>query len=576
MFWVMKKYQSQLCLPQSINVTELDNIYWVNGQLYRQRYKNSKLDTPGVATGPFFHFQEWKRFYRPTQLTSMHYLSSVATFVLAKEGAIPVYKRNAEIATKSHRPSSSRRDISSSPLGLVSMNKWAGVKEDDRGQLPSKQYCLVSGPREFPETPPTPQCYQHVSWHNKAGEEPGVEILSGAPAWKGLRMNSDVTLVLTLQITAAQSKDREAMGIVVERLTENIEYWQGQPCVAVVYVAGATEEALAFVRQRFGSSSSDLSASVKSKTLVAMIFREDTGHVSRKALMNMGIDAVPTRWYISGLELERGLSLSAETAFFAHRAAKIHTNLQGNIFLIPQFALTVRDEIGASRTVVSLKDLSLARKEEEIKFPSEFEEACVEEFAERVDILEELWWDLTIKLIMEQADDKTKKMVEHGNGSEEQGHRQEAESLQELELEILKLLTVDRHETLFRMDESPILLIDNMGPSDSIRTSEVIREVEEFGGRRCYNGIRLAQFAAFFYRINVLAGAFSVSTETSRTSSGRLEERVLGDSRCDDCFMFSGEHENILEAMVVEEIQRPAKAGILSDELSRSVRTGKV
>jgi hypothetical protein len=66
---------------------------------------------------------------------------------------------------------------------------------------------------------------------------------------------------------------------------------------------------------------------------------EDGEVISRKALINMAIDAVPTRWYLSGIELERGLSISVDTVYLSHRAANAHSQSQSNVFWMPQFGL---------------------------------------------------------------------------------------------------------------------------------------------------------------------------------------------------------------------------------------------
>jgi hypothetical protein len=110
MYWVQDKYQSQLCLTET--VTAQETVYWINGELYKQSLENSALES-GVVTAPFFHFQEWKRSFRSSQLTTLHMSSEVSTFALTKEGAIPISK-NQGIISKSY----------SSPLGVAS-EEWA-------------------------------------------------------------------------------------------------------------------------------------------------------------------------------------------------------------------------------------------------------------------------------------------------------------------------------------------------------------------------------------------------------------------------------------------------------------------
>lgn len=100
-----------------------------------------------------------------------------------------------------------------------------------------------------------------------------------------------------------------------------------------------------------------------------------------------------------------------------------------------------------------------------------------------------------------------------------------------------------------------------------MRTSELAREVEEFGGKKCYNGLRLAQLAALGYNMDGMTGVLAISTSSSRqASSGHVVEDVPGSSRCDSCFMFDDEHESVLRAIINDERARPAKASTLWDE----------
>jgi len=459
---------------------------------------------------------------------------------LSKEGAIPLY----------HKDESSSTSSIPSPLGLQP-RRWKALKKDDHSQLPRTQYCLISGPRKFPPNPPASQCYQSVSWNDSSK----VEILSPAPRWKTINVELDVTLTMTLQITTAQAKNRQALSDIAELIVENLHRWQGQPCVVVIDVASTTPETKTLLQHRFGPNS-DLSFGIDN-SLIAAIFREQKDTVSRKALLNMATDAVPTRWYISGLELERGLSLSPDTIFFAHRAAKTHENLQGNVFLLPQFALS-----DSKTSDLALKELETARRVHQIKAPFEFEDPCDEGPTEHVGNPDMLWWKETRMLL----DSKRRQL---GDDS----IRQKAKSLQELEHSITQLLTNDHHLNMYAKDESSILLTDSKGPLDGMRTSDIAREVEEFGGRRCHNGLRIAQLAAMGYRFNVLAGAFAASTETSRKAASWGNDGTLaGTSRCSGCFLFSDEHEEILEDIAHDEIVRPAKAAVLWTEKAYETR----
>lgn len=530
MYWVQDKYQSQLCLSEK--VTAQETVYWINGKLFKQRLENSALDS-GVVTAPFFHFQEWKRYYRSSQLTTLHISSEVSTFVLTKEGAIPISKKNLGLISSSK--------VIPSPLGLP-VKKWKAVPNDDRSQLPSQSYCLISGPRKFPPEPPARQCYHQVSWRDTER----VEILSRAPGWNNIDVELDVTLVMTLQITELQATNIETLHGIMEIMGESLVRWKAQPCVIVIHVAGATEASTSYLRQWFGA---DLPLAFGIENcLIAGVFRTDEDVLSRKALMNMAIDAVPTRWFMSGIELELGLSLSVDTAFFVHRAARFHNNFQGHVFFVPQFALT------DGNSDISVADLVAARHKRKVKYPDEFEGLCEDEPAERNEHANVEWWVKTHQLAGRVIPETIQESVA---------------SLQEVEIRFLRLLTDEYHYTMFAMEDSPILLVDNLASQNGIRTSEIAREIEEFGGPRCYNGLRLAQLAAFGYKYGVLAGAFSLSTKSSRNvvKMGEVETDPPHSSRCDGCIMFDEDHETILEGIVQDEIHRAANAAILWAEL---------
>ena len=162
----------------------------------------------------------------------------------------------------------------------------------------------------------------------------------------------------------------------------------------------------------------------------------------------------------------------------------------------------------------------------------------------------------------------TEPLITGEDTSSEQTVEERALFLDDIQLSLMGLLTEKNHYTLFAMDVSPILLTDNRGPSSGMLTSEIAREVEEFGGKQCYNGLRLAQLATLGYNIDVAAGAFALSTPTTRNSAfaGVTSEGSLGTSRCDGCFMFFDEkHEDILEDIARDERKRPAKAAVLWD-----------
>jgi hypothetical protein len=608
MYWAQKKYQSKLCV--SSNVTEFDTVFWVNGRLYKQRYQNARLDT-NVDTAPFFHFQEWKRYYREGQLATFRPDSDFSTFVLTKEGAIPVYPQH--ISAGGGGLSLIRQTSSAvmSPLGKAVCHWKAGNPALDRNLLPRRNYCLISAPRKFPPIPPAPQCSQQISWW----DEDRVHILSLAPAWQtDLDVKLDVTLTLTLQIPIYQSSDPAALSSLLDIVIMNLNRWQGQACILIFHVAVDDEShrdtVLALMEGRFSESANakvppakegGVDANVDDNIiapmfgtgscLIAAIFADlsmdankdakkdkkhktppTSYHVSRKALMNMAIDAVPTRWFVSGIELERGMMLSVDAAFFAHRAALSHQNIPGNVFWMPQFALDLDDDFGQALTLSNLMEFK--GKGGIVKEPIVFEAGFCEADGhvpktnpEKIfDEATSLWWDIVDSIVKDKSS-----YVNDQALTEKRAKIQD-----ELQLRLIELLTTEKHYDLFAMDESPILLADNEGPQSGMFTNEIAREIEELAGKLCYNGLRPAQLATMGYSINVLPGAFAASTGTSRSAAyrngqmvglGEEDDNILGGSRCDGCFMFDEEHESILEGIARDERKRPAKAAVLWSEL---------
>ena len=538
MYWAQSKYQSKLCVD---GLDHTQTVFWIEGKLYQQKHDTAKFPD-GIVTAPFFHFQEWKRYYRHAQLASFHRRSKARTFVVTKEGVIPTF--STEFMHDKH--------FVPSFLGLE-LFRWHGVRGNDRSQLPDRPYCLISGPRKFPSKPPAPSCYFATSW-----QDTNVEIISGAPDWTRVDAVSEVTLGLTLQITPEQAADANVIKGMLDTITLYLDRWQGQPAVLVIHMAEATPEAMAMLRVRLGSSS-DISFGLQ-MCLVAAIFTNEKDSVSRKALLNMVNDAAPTRWVLSGFELERGIVISHDTAFFAHRASRLYEDLPGNVFVVPQFGF-VEDE---SQFTVST--LTKARDSNGLQGLSKFETATCDggedsdtgfDGGRIFEPMVALWWQLTEALITGEHTEMTDQIL-----------TERALALDDVQLSLVGLLTEAQHYHLFAMDISPILLVDNMGPTNGMLTSELARETDEFGGKQCYNGLRLSQLATLGYSINVLSGAFAASSANTRKRAyaGIVKASPPGASRCDGCFFFDEEHEDILEDISKDERERPAKAALLWDQ----------
>eukprot|EP00957_Ditylum_brightwellii_P179645 13684744-Ditylum_brightwellii.AAC.1 len=97
------------------------------------------------------------------------------------------------------------------------------------------------------------------------------------------------------------------------------------------------------------------------------------------------------------------------------------------------------------------------------------------------------------------------------------------------------------------MEVAPTCWIIAIGPRDGMVTSDFDPEVDEFGGKLCYNAFCIAQLAALGYRVNVLQSSFAVSLPLSRDAICNnlnmdiLEHKNVAHhrlSQCDGCFMF--------------------------------------
>jgi len=407
-------------------------------------------------------------------------------------------------------------------------------------------YCLQSVPKE---SPATTKCKFITSWLDSKN----VEILSGAPDWSSVNIESEVTIALTLQLHAEQLDDTNTLAGFFQILALYLNHWQGRPIVIVIHVAGATPSVISTMKEKLGPAS-DLSDFGMGSVLVGAIFSEKPDTVSRKALMNMAIDASPTRFVLGGYELERAIVPSLDTVYLAHRAAQIHRDLPGSVFVIPQFGL-MKGEYDF--TVDGLKK---ARKDRNLDSIAKVDDGECEgddttiekEVTGSFGMIEEFWWTLT-KSEAKQKDPYGMSIEQH------------ALRLEQIQSKVTSLLSEKEQYTLYAADASPILLFDNRGPRAGMITSDMVREIDEFGGKVCYNSMRFAQMATLGYRVNILTGAFAISTPSLRDSIGDPSIGPLGVSRCDGCFFFTKkrEHEDILEEISLEERQRPAKISLM-------------
>ncbi len=545
MYWVPPEYQPKLCLSAPVSSDE--TLYWINGSLYKQRVV---LHDEGVAdTAPFFHFQEWKRHYRYDEVASCHAQTSISTYLFTQFGAIPLPQ------SKVPRFSKDSGDFSVSPLGLAP-RKWDSSMDFDRRQLPLSQYCIVGSATKLTKSP----CRTFIEWTDKNA----TTILASAQGWNFIDVESDVTLILTLQIRADQSSNKAALKGCIDHLIENVDRWFGQPSVAIIFMGGATDDSIQYVHERLGPES--IFTQHHKNAFVAAIFDEETSSsASRKALQNMATDLAPTRWFISGLDVEGGMIISNEAAYLAQAAISSRKDQRGNVFYLPQFALSDNDG-DASQHITDTDRLIASRLANKVHFIHEFIQ-CERNRAfatERVfNALDQVWWKHT------ESTTADAKETNHELDINQQG----IDAIRVVENSFLTFMvntTQESFNDVFRFqDESFILLKDNLSPNDpNIRTSVIARNVEALEGSSCYNGLHLSQLIGLGYRINVLPGAFAMSTAKSRAFVSLGKDP----NRCQRCTAGTDDKEDtVIGAMdhfAKREIQRIASSAIVWMEYS--------
>lgn len=602
MYWAPQKYQLDLCIPQNQNVEKDHTIFFINGVLYKQKYLLSEEEKEnGILSLPLFHFQEWKRLYRPSQISPLMSLNDningVNGFILTKEGVIPISSGSSSTQEKE---TDGNKEEQTNVL-----EKWSKLHHNINGDLEvglrtTKQFCLRSSRRKNPPFPKTSECINYISWSS-----PKINILRSPKTWasiSGAGGDTDITLTLTLQITPNIVNDEIQLNGLLDLTVQNLRVWGNNkksqmPAVLLIHASfPSTSSQMVQIKlqEKFGIDPSSSKPYYLSNCLVAVIYEEfndidstvdfnpTSAAVSRKALLNMAFEAAPTRFVISGIEIERGLVLSKETPIFAKRASLIYGGgddaITGNIFIIPQFTFDDDDEALAALSDMyypnTIKDLlnepervspHLRNYDCNTMICNDENENDEEKDSTNKNIINEIikiWWSLT-KIDIDNNNQS------NPSSSSSNKFRFMANANKRLSISIIRLLHPDNEMNLRDFDINPILMIDRIGPSSSsssthtVITEEIAPEIEEFGGSRCYNFLRLAKLVVLGYNIQTLVGAFAISNTYSRKKSskgGQCDEdqneeeydRRLGLNRCDGCFMFDGDDDE--EQMIVQNI----------------------
>jgi len=602
MFWAPKSYQPDICL---VDVDSTDTVFLVNGILYKQPFE--QVEMPGnVVSLSFYHFMEWKRYYRPMQLATMARAPTdggIGGWVLSGEGAVPL------------PPASSVSSMDSRQKSLGST--WDGpavlhrhhASVDDRTRFPPSPFCIRSSQRKVPPRPAVAQCDYFTSWRDAEG----VRIVhEGEDRTKGRHAvggdESTVTLVLTLELSMTSLKpsktDLDAADGLLALAESNVQVWSqgGQPSVLVIYVGVLPDELEILIHERFGAKGRKDKANKRhlALSLVAIISptnvvgkdNEKDVLVSRNALQNFAEAAAQTRWVIAGLDLDRGLVLSTEAVGFAHRTAKFHSSVEGVktglAFVVPQLAAREKSTFDEVKVENPAGSVSLSRLlstgmvlKDSVVTPELSLFDCVRCSRKKrnhdpshekniVRRVLELWLKMTQNELSESA--LAEFVIKEAFAEKEEIGR----SIEELERAVLRLLMPKNFESLRQWDSSPIVMLDRNGPWSGVRTFEVAPEVEEFGGGSgpCFKGLRLAHLVALGYHLTILPGAFAMSTTMSRelACAGSIKgDQVSEDaSKCaDGCSMFKSDV--FLEDMAYDERIRAAKAAVLWSELESTM-----
>jgi len=524
-------------------------------------------------------------------------------FVLTKEGVIPISSPGSSSTTQ--------KETDGNKEGQTNvLEKWSKLHNNINGDLEvelrtTKQFCLRSSRRKNPPSPKTSECINYISWSS-----PKINILSSPKTWDSIFSDADgdtgdITLTLTLQITPNIVNDEIQLNGLLDLTVQNLKVWGNNkksqmPAVLLIHASFPSTSSQMVqnkLQEKFGIDSSSSKPYYLSNCLVAVIYEEfndidntddfinpTSAAVSRKALLNMAFEAAPTRFVISGIEIERGLVLSKETPIFAKRASLIYgggdDGITGNIFIIPQFAFD-NDKMNDNEALTALSDMyypntikDLLNEPERVS-PHLRNYDCNTMFCNdenekdstNKNIINEIikiWWGLT-KIDIDNDNQS------NPSSSLSNKFRFMAYANKRLSISIIRLLHPDNEMNLRDFDINPILMIDRIGPSSSsssssthtVITEEIAPEIEEFGGSRCYNFLRLAKLVVLGYNIQTLVGAFAISNTYSRKKSskgGQCDEdeneeeydRRLGLNRCDGCFMFDGDDDE--EQMIVQNI----------------------
>ena len=576
--------------------------------------------------------------------------------IVAKEGSLPLFSTESNSWRKKSNPGKPK---------IVSNDWMIADTGSTSSRRSSNKFCLKSSPKGYPKGATV--CNVNASWMGARANDSSLisTVVEGSatvttirspattsklrgtkkkkgdstlPSWwddKLFDAANGVTLSLTLQITSADMRDESVVKNLLSLADSNIYTWgTHQPSVLLIYLDASVEDGDMLVRTRelveetFGTTddSETEPETAHLKGSLVTIVESAEPSASRKALMNMAAHAAPTRWIVTGLELERGLVLSKEAALHATREALVHANMPGHVFVIPQFASTRDDtraknaekEADAFLTERNLfssvgADLLPMIREKQTMTSNLEEFDCMKCLGNKQDTSEDKDDDEpdvgggetfgddggeeTSADEEEEDDGQQRRRLTESSSFEKSAEKQLEDlwwnlsvvqvygtaggfnskvktslstvSKAEDHIEVALISLLDRsneHEQYLRhFDKSPILMIDRNGPRKGMMSLDLAAEVEEFSGKRCYNLLRLAQLAVLGFNINVLPGVFAASYPKTRMAVCQKKKKKT--QPC-DCEL---ESEATIKQILIDEVKRPGKIAVLMNEFESKV-----
>ena len=518
MYWAPMQYQPDLCLSDmSGDDRSQYNLYLIDGRLMKRRYKNIDIGGGGVVTVPFFHFQEWKRKFRRSQITELHRGNDffASSHVILSLGVISqVWPDSLSAMVDAEARKKTADDFSAFSSQIITREVILTSETTNfpcmAYPLPTMEYCgkfLVhkhEGKRIVSCTDPftyldsdhvkvavCPERDQFIDSHKM-----GIHAASGGDITVE-DAAADITLILTAKF-GADNVD------ALERTKREVANWQGRPSVAVFWQE--TCEVAEELGQQFDTMSN-----------VLVVSFCGIGY-NKASLLNIARDSARTRWTLSGLDVDSGATLSDTALPFAARGvANLINNpsdgdnkkngddengflgVRGNFFIIPTLT--------ADKITTDLDAL--------------FADTSGEFIAKLAATGEEAWREVT--------------SADLGFGEMRENDEFGSTKLTELQHKLTTDFANVRGDTgnrgfFFEEKGSPIILVDEFAPKDGNGqlTRLLSRYEEEM--ENCLPWLHVGQMLVLGYKLNVASGVYGVQGSEDRHNNSN------DDDHCRDLF----------------------------------------